>query len=706
MSEIPEKKKRNRQACDGCRRKRSKCCGTRPCAPCLASDTVCTYTTPRKRGVPAGLIQRLETSNEKLISIISLIFEANEHALVDAVAKLDMEPPHITKSRNSKIRPQLSSIIKLEDSSSSTASALRKLPTGAKGSGALEDGGHMSEDGVSLETTNQRDGREASIPSELDYSPDKHSKHVHGSLTPDSGEDLNPASAESQIKIMGLSSGFDQSFIASFHRLRLSKVMFDPPYWKTLTAPFSFMELLHMYFEWTHCIIPMVEKTRLVQLIYSPDADKKSGESCLLWSTILMGMNHAAEVADQDLERSRMMHDLTICTLDCKYSVESVQALLLQSYYFFGKGHWANAWLIVGNAVRMANTLGIHIPDVHQNDSVKRRTWKCCCIIDTMISCRLGRVPQVSKDNYTPIEELETTEEWELWRCDRVQKDLITPSRMVSTFNEYYKLTMIVNEFITDANSAGITASQRVELVKTTGVKLGNWVTSLPEHCVPGIQLCPTAAPELLLPPHRASLFLAYYAFCSMIWLVESRDDIVDPRISRRNEIVSSVLRVAENLVINRAPPCFEYHISMVLAVLVEQLSESGNFWSLARDNGDFSLLLNHLKSVTSTWSGALVSTRYFTNLINNNNNNNSTFHTKANNTSTTISTPSSQHSTAPIYRNLDFVSGEIPGAAACGLPSYMGEAFDLPSPSTDPYVLLEQTLQLEVGLKPPHSLI
>lgn len=56
-----EKDKRRRKlvACESCRKRKQRCCGVAPCAPCVTRNIQCVFTAPtKKRGFPPGHLQK------------------------------------------------------------------------------------------------------------------------------------------------------------------------------------------------------------------------------------------------------------------------------------------------------------------------------------------------------------------------------------------------------------------------------------------------------------------------------------------------------------------------------------------------------------------------------------------------------------------------------------------------------------------------
>jgi hypothetical protein len=578
------KRRRNRHACDACRRKRAKCDGNLPCQSCQSAQVECTFTPPKKRGVPTGFIQRLETTNEKLISLVGLIMQNatdGEKLVACLASQVAAESETDTRDRFLQNRGIVLAMLEVEDADDVSTRPVRKRTA----------------------------------------SPSEHA-----------GEDADTAVGDEPLRFMGPSSGFDDSFYDSFQKLNLSQTSFDVASWKSLISPLSAIDLLDTYFAFTHQLFPMVDKGKLVQHLYSPESSKKTASSCLLWTAIIMGLNHHnVGTPQQDSYKSRVVHDLTICTLDCKFTVESVQALLMQSIYFFGKGHWSNSWLIVGNAVRMGMDIGLHINRNSATDRYSRRTWKCCCIIDTLISGRLGRAPQVSTDNYFDEPEEETAEEWELWRPTSLINNaanpgtsssssgsgemlwVAEPARTVSIFNKFFDISKLVTKFITTANSprfAQMTREERFAEVENAAQEMELLTISLPPH----LSVENSSNTKQLL-PHQASMYLAYYSFLAMLHIIDG-PSVISKNLINPEALVGLQVNVLKNYLsrftASKSLPTFEYFLSLGMSFYVKSVLDGCQGPVSLADNDDFNVLLGFLREFSTVWGGASVSYKYF----------------------------------------------------------------------------------------------
>lgn len=69
-------------------------------------------------------------------------------------------------------------------------------------------------------------------------------------------------------------------------------------------------------------------------------------------------------------------------------SLELVQCLLLMGRYLQCTSNPHQTWMVVGSAVRIAQSLGLHLPEVSPSSSpsrasrLKRQVWECCVLMD------------------------------------------------------------------------------------------------------------------------------------------------------------------------------------------------------------------------------------------------------------------------------------------------------------------------------------
>ncbi|KAJ5679442.1 hypothetical protein N7462_007686 [Penicillium macrosclerotiorum] len=90
-------------------------------------------------------------------------------------------------------------------------------------------------------------------------------------------------------------------------------------------------------------------------------------------------------------------------------SLELVQNLLLTSQYLQSTNNSQQTWMVVGSAIRNAQSIGLHLPqtswgfsDNHQRE-LKRRVWYGCVLMDRMVSVTHGRPAMISQYDATNV---------------------------------------------------------------------------------------------------------------------------------------------------------------------------------------------------------------------------------------------------------------------------------------------------------------
>lgn len=615
-------KMKRKLACNQCRAKKAKCDGNTPCSGCKNARINCVYSAPRKRGVPSGYLQKLERENEHLRCLLGLVIEGTLDG-PSYLKDLDQSLTDYSPQRRAELKSRVSDV--LNGTSPLTASTA------------------AAHNSFTFDYPNSSTSHHAHSYS--DFSTDESIPPATYQAASMGGGDFATTTSynadDNQLKNLGLTSGFDKKFVASFQRLQLSRgINFDVHTWANLIQPCRIIELLEIYFTYGNSMYPMLDKTEIVRLAYSPERFKMSSKSCLLWSVILVGYNlTSVKDTSTDTLRARAMYDLAFCTLDSIHSLESVQALLVQSMFFLGKGFWGNSWLFVGNAVRMALDLGIsNHEDVNLLSFYERRTWKCCCVVDSIISARIGRIPQVQAHHGHFFEELEeagdSMEEWELWKpfnesninnLPPTKPWISEPARAISIFNAFYKLNEISNRFITVVNkpykSNEWSEETKNQFLAEISASLKAWENSCPPH----IKLMLDEDDEnLQLLPHNGNLILTYVSLCSMIYAAVGDDErYATYGLPTCEQLIQLTQRTTEIYIsyfhLNKVPPTFEHFHSVLITVLVRNIASQQQKDGTGRkiDEGIFKKFLGHLEKSSDTWGGSLITVSYLRDIQN-----------------------------------------------------------------------------------------
>lgn len=600
------KMRRNKQACDQCRGKKAKCDAGLPCQPCKQAHIRCSYSTPKKkRGIPTGYLQNLEKTADRLLNLLGMYLESEpegESILSGLATRLASSSDQV----NARYKRQL------QDSKVLNILDLTDLDLTVIKSGLNK---YESKDYRVLASQPSTAGVKTSPKSPISNAPSPLSVLSHA---------LGRPLDRHQITNLGPTSGFDSVELSTFQKLHLSQTRFDVNAWKAHLAPFSLTEILDSYFTYIHSILPMVDRTDLIRLVHSEDISAKSSTTILLWSVMFIAFNQMnGRVKSDAVFETRIMHELTTSIHECKHSLQSVQTLTIQALYFWGQGYWSNAWMIIGNAVRMGMAIGINTCD-SSSSIFSTRTWKCCCIIDTLISGRLGKVPQVRPEDFLRFDEAETSEEWELWKPTFVGKGpnqcYPEPYRLVSIFNQFHRINKLANMAITQTNKMGYFGSskeQQLQILIDTVRHTKQWQAESPDHIT--VEDLLNEKYDFQLLPHRANLYFGYVSMYLMVYLVsDNNHEGHITELPSVEEVAQMTINVLSN-VTSRFPsnclPSFEYFTSLCLIIVYKDgllHNKFNTFAEMLTVNPQAKTLLDFLEQLSSTWCGASVAHKHF----------------------------------------------------------------------------------------------
>ncbi|KNG91010.1 hypothetical protein ANOM_000780, partial [Aspergillus nomiae NRRL 13137] len=176
-------------------------------------------------------------------------------------------------------------------------------------------------------------------------------------------------------------------------------------------------------------------------------------------------------------------------------SYERVQCLLLFGIYLQSTPSVSKCWMTVGQAIRMAQSLGIHL--THHDHSretasqreYQRRTWHGCVWLDRVLSSTLGRPGMIPKWLFNSIS-LPSMIDDEFFETQTIGSPCRPDGRpcKVAFFVKALQLYQILDEILVDlylnnAKDEGI-ESKLMRILQIDG-KLQAWNKSLPEYLHP-----------------------------------------------------------------------------------------------------------------------------------------------------------------------------------------------------------------------------
>ncbi|KAL5601123.1 hypothetical protein BROUX41_005936 [Berkeleyomyces rouxiae] len=402
LTGAPVKRQRVSRACDQCRSAREKCDGVQPkCFSCVFLNRQCTYNVaPKKRGVQTGLIRTLESA---LVWVFDQ-FPGSETALNDLLAQDAGRQILLAQGRGNEAGNKLHR-------------KWRKSRT------------HHEIDRL-------LSGKEGSIAPRPDAEEESESGTEHDSTSAAAAATAAATAAASSAKARAACS-------QRYH------VPADAP------------RLLHIFFSYTHCWLPIVDRPRMQALAAAHAGQPTDVRDLELWCALAVAYlqdpaHHDAAKAAQVYATARSLlpvlgetdgrtpskmkpdpdsdSDLDTPTRDSgnacdeeEQCVRNANGLLLLALVSLGRDNATTASALVGLAVRIV--LRLHSIDrpLPQPSSLstsscilrKAKTTIACFILDTLISLRLGQPPHMTPDCLETVYPLpeDGAEEWDVWEA-------------------------------------------------------------------------------------------------------------------------------------------------------------------------------------------------------------------------------------------------------------------------------------------------
>ncbi|KAI9924886.1 hypothetical protein ASPWEDRAFT_506359 [Aspergillus wentii DTO 134E9] len=526
------KRQRVSRACDSCRSKKDKCDGVQPvCSTCASLCRPCTYkANPKKRGVPTGYIRTLEL----LWGIVFCKIQGSEE-VVRALLRAANIPSHLATMgkeaegsdtllsswKNSIVLREIERILAFLDQPEEEQEKANRVstdsPQEAEGSSVL------SSDTLEWQIPEGfGDGRETSLPAA--FSPVKTPKlgsttNLYTSrATRDSGTQTLPSD--------DVPTGTHGPLIDEFPQ---TLTTFPPSKDGTgtrLELPSNAWSLLDIYFSYTQCWFPILEKHDILRTAFRDTAGEMrvsssspgSGDYAALWAVLTF-----ASIQEASITNTRQFTDLPSDRPDPEqlyatarsliplengvYEIGHVQAIMLLSLVKFGQQEWTAAWMLVGQAVRISRSLGIdHPPAAIEEGKPAARSkhvFLGCFILETLIATKTGQVPTLRKEDLMrvgPVNE-DGLEEWHPWedqtglRPTKSSRDSFHrgPLHALSTFNRLVSLVSILNELCCLKQNLTYSIPQ-LELLER---QLQLWVTALPKSYRVDLQTTKLASPHI-----------------------------------------------------------------------------------------------------------------------------------------------------------------------------------------------------------------
>lgn len=453
-------KKRVSQACSRCRSRKDKCDGKKPtCSACADVDEVCVYdSATKKRGLPEGYVRGLE----KLWGISLRKTDGLEATILKIIETSDTDPHSLAKIwndkegnetlvetwRRSKVYQELDRLLPLLDLSDDKPGKRRRIDTAP--SQRLEE-----------------------IPNRLP------------SIQAHFGEEQNPSPTSTLGHPNDTFATAQENFGSKF-----STIPRDITIRSTLALPERTWNLIDVYFSYTHCWFPIIEKHELLRLSYqysqieSASSPHKSGGLAVLWAVLAYADHQIRAVKpyttindkDSDWTVDRLYEEskVHIPPEEGDFELGHVQALLLLTLLNMGQGRWSGAWILIGKAVRIAIDLGFNQPT--DKKCLNAHVLLGCFALDTLVALHLDRTPQLRVADIRQIRTIDEDglDEWNPWvDCLSLERNSADgrrgPAASLSTFSCFIRLTAILNSITHDESTGTIRAHKCQELMDELG---------------------------------------------------------------------------------------------------------------------------------------------------------------------------------------------------------------------------------------------
>ena len=398
-----------------------------------------------------------------------------------------------------------------------------------------------------------------------------------------------------------------------------------------LHLPAQASQLLDLYFTTTHSWLPIIPKHNILRASYhyanAPLSVAKeapgSGDHAALWALLSYTVSQSP-TKPQDgsvLHTTREYYSVARSLIPAeteRYEIGHVQALLLLTLVNVGLGEWNAAWLLIGQAVRMAIALDLGVlADIRRSEDMRqgKAVFLGCFVIDSLLSFRLSRRPCMHSQDLSTVGLLEEDglEEWNSWA------DVLPPSggtqgrnpprrgplRAISCFNRLVELASVLNNIARDSTTGPIAPAAAQQLV----LELKQWDDRLPLGCrlIGPDSIYPERHSALL--PHQSYLGLTYIAILLWIYLRIAPQEL-EPHRSQRPAVEGAkkllyralpmISQHLDNFGACGLPPIFEFSLRTIAqqAFILRNKIESEVFpfgrWTDA--------LLQHTIELGSTW--------------------------------------------------------------------------------------------------------
>lgn len=450
------KRQRVSRACDQCRAAREKCDGIQPlCFPCVSQNRPCTYqANPKKRGVQTGYIRTLELA-------LAWVFEkvpGSEDALSSLLSHEGGQGQRLLTGSDSSAANRLHQKWRR----SRVHKDIDRILSGGESIPPQDDKSPSIGDATDTDGEADRSSRPSRGPdgSSRVLHPDSASRHAY-----------QPTDSERQrLTDEEMAQGRAATTSLGPHP---SATPGAPLRWE---LPPNHWRLMDIYFSYTHCWLPILEKQDMFQASYlyvsgqsldlSPE-NPSSSTHAELWSALaLASYQDAASSRPAPAARSDSSGSMTpnqiynmarsmVPADDGIFQIHHTRALILLSLVNLGRRKLTSAWLLIGKAVRIVLDVRSRDGFCHERQRERLRSvFIACFILDTMVSQQSRKPPHLTADDMAEAMNLseDDLDEWQPWAaCEGFgegsdnSRSSRNPAYCLSTFNQLYDIFKVIS---------------------------------------------------------------------------------------------------------------------------------------------------------------------------------------------------------------------------------------------------------------------
>lgn len=482
----PRAAKRTRisRACNPCRSRKRRCDGRQPsCSACSSTQHPCSYDSGmKKRGLPTGYVRSLELLWALMFTVIpqsmrivtqlipDIQFALDSHGKLVMVSRFVKDPGILQQTwEDSGIQTTLDNLLSNASDNFNTDATSTSIES--KPASTVD----LLQSTVGLFEANQIQVANGG-------------RHVPDPV-------LWPA-------------GINNGERLSYQQLFTAHTSPADPVVLSSFLPHT-QRLLDLYFTHTHSWLPMVQKHKMYEILYSPSRPVEAGGLATFWA---ISAYASLQASCEPFSPVSPAHGCGVFLtpdqiyLQARHQIPNeeaqepgyVQALLILSLFNLHGGEIGKAWRLIGQAVRLLLDLGTLFPKSYGsntarysgNDDERIKLLLSCFVLDTVVSCHLHKPPHLRTMDIRslPMPAETGPDEWEppimcLGESQHQRPSSFTcahqPLRALSIFNHYVGIISILNDIISEP----LVGVSDAACAKHSSA-LRRWYDQLPRHCI------------------------------------------------------------------------------------------------------------------------------------------------------------------------------------------------------------------------------